>query len=490
MEKYICKTLHIIIILAISVPAFSQNSKRYNKRGVEFGKQKRYDEAVKEFDKSIKIYNKNSAKTFHNKGWVYELKGNFPAAIAAYEEAIRRNPEQLLSLERVGYLYYTTGFYDKAVITGENVLKINPANEVVIKWLADAYAMRLKKKRDDLMAKKEQAKKKKEEKKVKTKKTKEEEKKKEQEKLPPIIVSASYEGMIRTAQYFKGDKGYKYESTEGAYGNFPQMTRINFTPNMLLELNAEFGNPYLGALSPNLIIHEERLEGIFHLGNYMLGIGGMGNHYKGSELFGENKAFNDYKIGFIFGAEKEDIEMKFALYPRALIADGVHSTKQTMDVDYMKFDYLYKMDTMFNIYSWISARDYYYFDHDIKMSHYFGVYEIGLGLRLTLYDEGSKRKFICVSLDFTERFYMLDLANDKPYDFGNGQGWFGVNKSKWFKGDPFSGYRAPGHVISIRVEEWPHKYIFLFQEISAEFVDKKEDHNEFCLLLGVGGVYF
>jgi hypothetical protein len=63
-----------------------------------------------------------------------------------------------------------------------------------------------------------------------------------------------------------------------------------------------------------------------------------------------------------------------------------------------------------------------------------------------------------ITLDFTERFYMRDLYNDKPYNFGNGQGFFGFNSGKWLKGDPFSGYRAPGHVFTVRVDETINKF--------------------------------
>ncbi len=493
MKKII---LPAVIILQISISfLYPQEAKRLNKRGIDFGEQKRYDEAVKEFDKSIDLYNNDSAKTFHNKGYVLELKGNYPEAIAAYEEALRRYPNLVPSMERAGFLYYTTGEYDKAVAMGERVLKLNPENKEVIKWLPDAYGLKLKKNREDLLAKKLEDEKKAEEARKKAEQKQTDEDKRLDDLRPPIYFYGAYEGIIRTAYYTKGEKKgkYKYEKTEGMYGDFPQMYYLHWTPNKIFELNAELGNPYLGTLSPSLVEHSEILEAIFHVGNYSLGIGVMGNHFEGREndgIYNEKLKRDDYKLGLIFGSKKDKVETRISFYPRALISDGVGSSGKTLDADYVKLDYNYKIDGTFSIYSWMSVRDYYYFDHENKISDYYGMYEVGLGLKLTMYDSTNERKIVCVFFDFTERFYMMDLDNDKPYDFANGQGWFGVNKSKWFKGDPFSGYRAPGHVITFKVEEWPLKYLFLYQSISAEFVDRQEDHNGFCFLLGAGGVYF
>jgi tetratricopeptide (TPR) repeat protein len=329
MKKII---LPVIIILYI-IPAYlyPQEAKRLNKRGVDFGEQKRYDEAVKEFDKSIDLYNSDSAKTLHNKGWALELKGNYPEAIAAYEEAIRRNPKLVPSMEKAGFLYYTTADYDKAVAMGERILKLDPENKEVLKWLPDAYAMKLKKNREDLLEKKLEEEKKAEEAKKKAEQKKDSEEKRLEELRPPIYFYGAYEAIIRSAYYFRGEKDgtYKYERTKGMYGDFPQMFYLQWTPNKILELYTEFGNPYLGTLSPNLIIHNEIVEAIFHVGNYSLGIGGMGNHFKGEKndtIYGKPVKLDDYKIGMIFGTKKDKIGMKISFSPRALISDGVGSS--------------------------------------------------------------------------------------------------------------------------------------------------------------------
>ena len=144
-------------VLALISPLFAQSSAVRNERGVQYGKQKMFKLALKEFNAAIEIYNKKSAKLYHNKGWVLELKGDFPEAIKSFEEAIRRDPMQLISYEHVGHLYQKTGAYTKAVKSGEFVLKHDPNNKKVPEWLPGAYKMSLKQKRKKLLARKKAA---------------------------------------------------------------------------------------------------------------------------------------------------------------------------------------------------------------------------------------------------------------------------------------------------------------------------------------------
>jgi tetratricopeptide (TPR) repeat protein len=488
MQTYLNKINIILILFLFSIPLYSQKAidpKKTSERGVQFGQQKRYDEALKEFDEAINAYNSSSAKTYHNKGWVYELKGDIPNALVCYEEAVKRSPEQIPSLERVGYLYFRTGKFEEAVTAGERVIQLNPKNNEVIKWLPEAYAMRLKKQREALMAKQETDKKAKEEKKPETAP----EPKKEE---PVRYFYAAFDSMIKTAYYRRDgekDKGYHYQTTPGLYMNVPEMLRINATPSKIVEFDAEAGRPDLGALSPSLIIHYEKLEAILHLGKWALGVGGMGNHYRSSFAYedGKNRTLHDFKTGFIFGYEDEEVGLLFRLYPRYLPHDSNGSTGKTLDTDYLRIDYKYKIDKLLIFYSWFSARDFYYFDHDAKISNYWGVYDFGLGVGLEKYRDIAKYlSYLSVSLDFTERSYLRDLNNQKPYKFANGQGWYGANSDKWFKGDPFSGYRASGQVITLRVEEGIIDNFFLYQKFIAELVDRKEDHDEYSIMLGLG----
>ena len=141
--KYAAVLTGVILVFSFRGMVVSETAETMNRRGIEYGKQKRYEQAIKEFDKSLDIYNTKSARTLHNKGWVLEKKGDIDKAIEYYREAAERNPRQVPSHVRLGYLYYKTGKYEDAVNTGEYVLKIDPENNEVKKWLPEAYKMKI-----------------------------------------------------------------------------------------------------------------------------------------------------------------------------------------------------------------------------------------------------------------------------------------------------------------------------------------------------------
>ena len=462
------------MILTISSPLHSEDPADVMRKGAQFSDKKMYPEAVKEFQRAIDLYNASSAKAYHNMGYAMELKGDYTGAIKHYEEAVRRNPVQIPSFERVGFLYFKTGEYEKAVSAGEYVLKTDPKNAEVVKWLPEAIKMKLIKQQDMMLAnQEEEALKKKADKELK-----------EQER----VLYISFDGLIRTGYYYDGGE-YKYIKTPGLYADFPHMLYVDVTPTQGWEFDLKTGNPYLGALTPPLIVHSETLQAMYHLGNYYLGLGVMGNHYKNDINFGKEYTLNDYKGGVLFGVAQDKYVFDITLYPRFLPYDSEHNSGKTMDASYIEFAYRYTVDKFLSYYSKISAADYIFFDHEQELSNYWGVYEIGFGVSLGMFGKSSSRKNFALTLEFIERLYMQDLNNDDPYSFGNGQGWFGMNTEEWFKGDPFSGYYTSGHVFSVRVDEYAADHIFLYQKLSFELTGGEGDHNELNLLLGVGGIY-
>jgi hypothetical protein len=120
----------------------------------------------------------------------------------------------------------------------------------------------------------------------------------------------------------------------------------------------------------------------------------------------------------------------------------------------IELNYLYQLSRTFGFYANFFAHDFYVFDHNTVQSNYWGVYGMTLGVRLGKLNKLSDKFHLAFSIELTQRVYLQDLANTNPYSImPNGQGWFGLNLSKWTTGDPFSGYDAIGVELSFRVDE-------------------------------------
>lgn len=463
-----------------------QTPAELTRKGVEYSDKKMYNEAIKEFKKAIDTYNINSARSYHNMGWAFELKGDTTEAIKYYEEAARRNPLQIHTQERMGYLYFKAGEYEKAVTTGEYVLKLQPQNKEVIQWLPEAYRMR-ELKRQELLArqKEEEERKKREESLLKAAL----EKKAEEERKPNRLIYATAEAMLRLGYYFNG-KVIAFVPSYGFYSNFPEMINVNATPTPDWEFDLKFGNPYLGALAPNLVSHTERLQALYRLNGLSIGMGVMGNHYRDNFNFGGTRTLSDVKCGIIVGHQDEKSRFLLTMYPRYLpYYDNSNSTGKTMDVDYFELRSETTLNKSFSYYVLLSANDYFFYDHRERISNYWGVYNLCFGIVLSKFHSLTKKKIFSFTIEYAERFYFRDLRNNDPYRIFNGQGWAGIDTRTWFRGNPVPGYYTQGHAFSLRVEEYIGSHFFIYQKFMLEIAGERGDHNEFCLLLGAGGTY-
>ncbi len=67
-------------------------AKQHYNKGVEYGQQGRFDEAIAEYTKAI-VLDPNLAEAYGNRGNAWRALGEVQRAIADYAEAIRLNPQ-------------------------------------------------------------------------------------------------------------------------------------------------------------------------------------------------------------------------------------------------------------------------------------------------------------------------------------------------------------------------------------------------------------
>jgi tetratricopeptide (TPR) repeat protein len=448
-----------------------------NQRGVDLGNKKMYREAISEFDRAIAEYDRDSALAYHNRGWAQELSGDTEGAIASYEEALRRYPGQIITGERLGYLYYRKADYPNAVRVGEQVLKYMPDDKAVLAWLSDAYTKKLNQEKEKRLARKET---------VQEILDREKEEKKKRERHMVLLATADF--TLRSGYFLTGDRGYRYIPDEGLLGDIPESLMLRFTPIRAWEFTLRAENPHLGALAPDLISQTGTVESLYRLGSFKLGMGFMLSRSETSDLaFDRDLSLLDFKTGFLFGYNRDRVDYTLRFYPRFLPHDTKNSSRYTLDTGLLDFVYTYSVSRELKYYSLFSFRDYYIFNNTAEIADYWGVYDIGLGVTLGDISINNTGFAWALTIEFRQRFYLESLEEDNPYTkVPNGQGWFGMDLGQWTKGEPFSGFRTSGSEISFRVDEQFISNMFVYQKL---IVEMNEEVQEFNFQMGAGGMF-
>lgn len=475
MKKNIYTTLVFSIILGAGfLQLKAYDPEFHHHKGIELGEKKLYDKAIQEFDKSIEIYDRESARAYYNRGWAYESTGNYSRAIDNYEEALSRKPELVIAGEKLGKLYYTSEDYINAVRVGEHVMRMDPENKEVPRWLSDAYLKKIqieKALEEEKKSKEEELKQKDEDRQLVEERLEEE--------LSRILI-ATYDFTIRTG-YIRGD-GFEYISTKGLFLNIPERLKVIYTPTDEWDFRFTAENPHLGGATPNITIHSQRIDARYTLGDFKLGAGFMFNHYKGNVVYGSNELW-DFKTGIIFGFTRDKVSMDIEFYPRLFPHDNESSTGRTYDTAALFIDYTYIINANLEFYSLMHYRDYYLFNHANEVSSYWGVYDTGIGVTLGNISPDNGRIDFSVSVEYILRAYLENIDNDDPYSsLPNGQSFFGMDVDKWTEGSPFSGFNRFGHILGIKIRENIRDNLFLYQKFSIEVAE----HTELNLTIGIG----
>ncbi len=105
---------------------FSSSSKHleYFKRGNNYFKQGLYDQAIAEYNKTVKI-DSNFAKAYYNRGLAYHNQELYEQAIADYSKAIEIEPKDAIAYINRGFIYEHQELYEQAIADYSKAIDID-----------------------------------------------------------------------------------------------------------------------------------------------------------------------------------------------------------------------------------------------------------------------------------------------------------------------------------------------------------------------------
>jgi tetratricopeptide (TPR) repeat protein len=474
------KLLFIPSLLLLALPLSAVPSSTINNNALELSKKRLLKESITELDQAINIADRKAARYYHNKGWALELQGDYAKAIENYKKALDRNKYQIVTAERLGYLLYITGEYADAVKTGEGVLKLDPGNEPVLKWLGKArIAVKEGKKKDphDVVEKE----------KDKNRRDRNNYMERIRQKELSHIITVTVDVMMRTAIYYKTTPAaYTYALDHGLFFDLPESIFVNLGPFKGWTFDIWSENPWLGASIPDVNTQTAGFEFSYHFKSFYLGAGILFGTYFTDLSFSTLLSLTDFKVGFIFGFNYMDYDLKFSLYPRLLWADYPGTIGYGYDMSMFKMEYEYIASSAFTIFAHLYEREYFVFDHNGGQSNFWGTLDLTFGTKIHFFKGTSYDPVFRILFSLTERVYFRNLNNTNPYGFLNGQGFLGLDLNQFATGWPFSGIYGLGHIITVRFDEYIKPYMFLYESIFLELSDWKEDFFELNFQLGIG----
>ncbi len=130
----------LFIFLMVIGPVQAQNARRYWKAGGEFMEVLNYEDAIRQFTKSIEL-DPDFEKAYLSRANAYEKIGNLKAAVADYDRAATFDQKNTDIFCQAGKLYYEMGDYESAINrlnTSINLKKTNiPAYQYLIQTLIE-----------------------------------------------------------------------------------------------------------------------------------------------------------------------------------------------------------------------------------------------------------------------------------------------------------------------------------------------------------------
>ena len=121
----IISVLIVLFIIIGFITIRNYSARTVFNKGYWYAKEGKYDEAIAEFSKAIKI-KPDLAAAYMNRGAAYQQKGNFYQAVLDFSDAIKIVPRYAKAYSWRGYVYSRKENYDLAITDYNKAIELNP----------------------------------------------------------------------------------------------------------------------------------------------------------------------------------------------------------------------------------------------------------------------------------------------------------------------------------------------------------------------------
>ena len=115
MRKYILCILVLVLITIIgcATTVSDKTPEAFNKRGIDHARSGEYQQALKDFNQTIRL-DSNNAKAYYNRGLVYAHLGKSQQALEDFNQTLRLDTNNAAAYFSRGHVYYDLGKKDRA----------------------------------------------------------------------------------------------------------------------------------------------------------------------------------------------------------------------------------------------------------------------------------------------------------------------------------------------------------------------------------------
>ncbi len=468
----ICISFYCLIVSTIRTKSFF----KLNEKALKSAESGDYNKAVKTLKKATKI-NRISAIAHYNIGYTHHLRGNYKLAIKSYKASIDRKSNFVLPHQNLGKVYYKSGHYKEAIEQANKVLKLNPKNKQVIKWLPDARKKYAQQQRLGYYEK------------------------------SGIGTNVGY--FDNTFLSLRNSAWYPIQFSYIIAGGFfinknrnaptfillPTATRLPMyfylSLKTLIQLHIKVGTaPVAGLLNPAFFIAEEIIELTYQHKKWFFGGGIMMSQFDttvddaiGFSKFRLNTDINtasDFKLGLLLEYQTQKNSFSVTAYPRYLFRDPIKSETRGISIDRNLFLLAYKSKVSNAQTQWTPSfliefkiNESYISEYQTSkgpiIGHYFGYYDVNFGIIFPNFWKGLVSFPLTIGFKLVNRIYFADINDPKPQAFGNGQGFAGFSIDGLLEANTFSGLRSNSHKLLVFSKQRLSKLVSLQETIGFDY---------------------